>query len=428
MALARELHDVVAHHVTGIVVQAQAARLVAGPDPAAAVEALGAIEGAGIEALAAMRRLVGSAARRRRRGAALAATDQADPDLRADSSSRASRRRPAPSVRARPRAGRRAAGTRSAASVLPHRAGVADQRPHATPPDATARAGATCATGRRADGRRCATTAPARSAAPRAGRRLRSGRHGRAGRRCSAAGSTPDRDRRRRLDGRRPGCRCGRASMTIRRPDRRRPGDGARRVPADPRGPGDIDVVGEGPTASPRWRRRASCARTCACSTSACRSSTASRPPACSPARTWPSRSGRRRHHVRPRRVRAHRAANGASGFLLKDAGPALLVEAVRAAAGGDALVSPSDHRAAAAALRAAPIRSADGHVGAADRARAGRGAGRGARAHQRRDRRGAVHLAVHGEDPPGRVQAKLGARNRVEIAAWAWRTGMMND
>ncbi|HEV7757716.1 MAG TPA: response regulator transcription factor, partial [Acidimicrobiales bacterium] len=38
-----------------------------------------------------------------------------------------------------------------------------------------------------------------------------------------------------------------------------------------------------------------------------------------------------------------HRALrNGASGFLLKDAGPALLIEAVRAAARGDALVSPS--------------------------------------------------------------------------------------
>jgi DNA-binding NarL/FixJ family response regulator len=33
---------------------------------------------------------------------------------------------------------------------------------------------------------------------------------------------------------------------------------------------------------------------------------------------------------------------NGAAGFLLKDSGPALLVEAVRAAVSGDALISPS--------------------------------------------------------------------------------------
>jgi signal transduction histidine kinase len=60
MALARELHDVVAHHVTGIVVQAQAARLMAEKNPQVAVEAMGRIENAGVEALAAMRRLVRS--------------------------------------------------------------------------------------------------------------------------------------------------------------------------------------------------------------------------------------------------------------------------------------------------------------------------------------------------------------------------------
>ena len=38
-----------------------------------------------------------------------------------------------------------------------------------------------------------------------------------------------------------------------------------------------------------------------------------------------------------------HRALKaGAKGFLLKDAGPELLVQAVRAAAGGDALIAPS--------------------------------------------------------------------------------------
>lgn len=58
--LARELHDLVAHYVTGIVVQAQAAQVVADRDPAAAGAALERIEGAGRDALGAMRGLVGT--------------------------------------------------------------------------------------------------------------------------------------------------------------------------------------------------------------------------------------------------------------------------------------------------------------------------------------------------------------------------------
>ncbi|HZE38348.1 MAG TPA: histidine kinase [Stackebrandtia sp.] len=58
MELARELHDFVAHHVTGIVVQAQAARYIADDDPARARESFAAIEKAGIEALTSMRRMV----------------------------------------------------------------------------------------------------------------------------------------------------------------------------------------------------------------------------------------------------------------------------------------------------------------------------------------------------------------------------------
>ncbi|ABS03994.1 sensor histidine kinase [Kineococcus radiotolerans] len=56
--VARELHDVVAHHVTGMVVATQAARLVATRSDARLDPTLAAIEGAGAEALAAMRRLV----------------------------------------------------------------------------------------------------------------------------------------------------------------------------------------------------------------------------------------------------------------------------------------------------------------------------------------------------------------------------------
>ncbi|NRQ38158.1 two-component sensor histidine kinase [Nonomuraea sp. NN258] len=58
LELARELHDLVAHHITGIVVQAQAARSVAETKPEAVLPALDAIAGAGTEALTSMRRMV----------------------------------------------------------------------------------------------------------------------------------------------------------------------------------------------------------------------------------------------------------------------------------------------------------------------------------------------------------------------------------
>jgi signal transduction histidine kinase len=60
LELARDLHDVVAHHVTGIVVQAQAAQLVAEVDPVAANANLPGIERAGRDALDAMRDMIGS--------------------------------------------------------------------------------------------------------------------------------------------------------------------------------------------------------------------------------------------------------------------------------------------------------------------------------------------------------------------------------
>jgi signal transduction histidine kinase len=59
LSLARDLHDSVAHHVTGIVVRAQAAQVVAADRPDEAVAALAAIEREGAATLASMRRLVG---------------------------------------------------------------------------------------------------------------------------------------------------------------------------------------------------------------------------------------------------------------------------------------------------------------------------------------------------------------------------------
>ncbi len=58
--LARELHDTVAHHVSAIVIRAQAGRVVAAQHPEAAVQALGVIEAEATLTLSEMRAMVGA--------------------------------------------------------------------------------------------------------------------------------------------------------------------------------------------------------------------------------------------------------------------------------------------------------------------------------------------------------------------------------
>lgn len=58
VALARELHDTVAHHVSAIAVQAQAGGVVAGVEPGKAAEVLAAIESEASRTLAEMRSMV----------------------------------------------------------------------------------------------------------------------------------------------------------------------------------------------------------------------------------------------------------------------------------------------------------------------------------------------------------------------------------
>jgi DNA-binding NarL/FixJ family response regulator len=118
---------------------------------------------------------------------------------------------------------------------------------------------------------------------------------------------------------------------------------------------------------------------------------------------------------------------NGASGFLLKDAGPALLLEAVRAAAAGDALVSPSitvrflQHFAHVDRERptqpVVPLTEREEDV-------------------VRAIARGRTNAEIGAElfislsttkTHVANIQTKLGARNRVEIASWAWQTNRIS-
>ncbi|MFF4405470.1 response regulator [Streptomyces sp. NPDC001262] len=117
---------------------------------------------------------------------------------------------------------------------------------------------------------------------------------------------------------------------------------------------------------------------------------------------------------------------NGASGFLLKDASPAMLVEAVHAAAVGDSLISP--------AITVRLLR---------DMAPAGSPSTARQPSEPLTDReadvvrclaRGATNAEIAAElfvslstvkTHLANVQLKLDARNRVEIAAWAWESGL---
>ncbi|MGW0807649.1 response regulator [Nonomuraea sp. NPDC002799] len=114
----------------------------------------------------------------------------------------------------------------------------------------------------------------------------------------------------------------------------------------------------------------------------------------------------------------------GAAGFVLKDAGPDLLVEAVRAAKAGDALISPSvtlrllRRLTATKAPARAPAQRLSGRETEVVRAVA-----RG-----RTNREIAAELVISVSTVKGHIsaiQAKLGMRNRVEITAWAWENRM---
>ncbi|MEU7788810.1 response regulator transcription factor [Amycolatopsis sp. NPDC049159] len=116
----------------------------------------------------------------------------------------------------------------------------------------------------------------------------------------------------------------------------------------------------------------------------------------------------------------------GACGFLLKDAGPNLLIEAVHAAAHGEALVSPAittrllahfTHSVSLPAVQpASPLTPRELDV---------------VKAVARGETNDEICRSLVVSLPTvkthiGAVKRKLSARNRTEIAIWAWDSGLI--
>ena len=118
----------------------------------------------------------------------------------------------------------------------------------------------------------------------------------------------------------------------------------------------------------------------------------------------------------------------GARGFLLKDAGPDLLVQAIRAAAAGDALIAPSVTARLLAtfsgfASTRPPVQPAEPLTDREEQVllEVARGRTNGEIAD-------ALHISLSTvKTHLASIMAKLGARNRVEIAMWAHETDRLD-
>jgi DNA-binding NarL/FixJ family response regulator len=116
----------------------------------------------------------------------------------------------------------------------------------------------------------------------------------------------------------------------------------------------------------------------------------------------------------------------GAVGFVLKGASPALLAESVRAAHAGDALISPqvtlrllrhvAPARASAARQPAAPLSEREIEVVQAI-----------ARGRTNTEIGADLFISLSTvKSHLTSIHNKLGVRNRVEVASWAWETGLV--
>lgn len=119
----------------------------------------------------------------------------------------------------------------------------------------------------------------------------------------------------------------------------------------------------------------------------------------------------------------------GATGFLLKDAGPELLGEAIRAAVRGDALISPSITRRllttfAGALPGTSPAQPLDPLTDREEQVLATLARGR-----TNAEIAAELHIGLSTvKTHVASLMTKVGARNRVEVAMWAHETGRVRD
>jgi DNA-binding NarL/FixJ family response regulator len=114
----------------------------------------------------------------------------------------------------------------------------------------------------------------------------------------------------------------------------------------------------------------------------------------------------------------------GARGFLLKDAGPALLVQAIHAAANGDALIAPNVTvrllKTFANPTNSPPAQPIEPLTGREEQVllAVAQGLSNGEVAAE-------LYISLStAKTHLASLMRKLGARNRVEIAMWAYETG----
>lgn len=119
----------------------------------------------------------------------------------------------------------------------------------------------------------------------------------------------------------------------------------------------------------------------------------------------------------------------GARGFLLKDSGRELLVQAIRAAASGDAIIAPSVTarllaKFAEAASDTVPIQPIEPLTDREEEVLLSV-----AKGHTNPEIADELHISLSTvKFHLGSLMTKLGARNRIEIAIWAYETDRMSN